>query len=239
MGLLPRASLSVTWLLAAGLTLLGSTAVAQVGHAPSKSPYRDIRKGHSFTVSGGYFQGDGGSLGVGPHEGEVIGGEYDIRIASTIQAGLSVSYGNLQRFIVDPTKSVNNRTGPVDQSVLFIELPLHFNLTGGKTWHRLAPYFLVTGGVAISENTPADVSGFDFGTKFYFAPGGGLRLFLTDRLNLRGEARAILWKLTYPTTFQQPPQDNPSAPPVLRGASTSDWVTSWWLQAGLGYSFTF
>jgi hypothetical protein len=216
-----------------------STAAAQVGHRPSDSPYRDIRKGHSFTVSGGYFQGDGGRLGVGPHEGEVIGGQYDIRIASSIQFGLSLSYGSLQRFIVDPTVSVNNRSGPVQQSVIFIDVPLHFNITGGKTWRRLAPYFLATGGLAIAEDTPEDQSGFDFGTKFFFAVGAGLRLFVTDRLHLRGEARPTLWKLSYPTTFQQPPQDNPSAPPVLGGASTEDWVTSWWLQAGLGYSFTF
>jgi hypothetical protein len=28
---------------------------AQVGHPPRSSPYRDIRKGHTFTGLGGYF----------------------------------------------------------------------------------------------------------------------------------------------------------------------------------------
>jgi hypothetical protein len=212
---------------------------AQVGHRPESSPFRDIRKGHSFTVTGGYFGGDGGRFGIGPHDGEMIGGVYDIRVASTLQAGLGVSYANLQRSIIDPTMSVNNKSGPVQQSVLFLGLNLHFNVTGGKTWHRLAPYIVAGGGVAISEDTPADRSGFDFGTKFYMTPGAGLRLFLTDRVHLRGEARATFWKLNYPTTFQQPPQDNPSAPPVIGGGSTEEWLTSSWLQAGLGYSFSF
>jgi hypothetical protein len=212
---------------------------AQVGHRPESSPYRDIRKGHSFSVIGGYFKGDGGRFGIGPHSGAVFGARYDIRTASTIQMGIGIFHGTLERFIIDPfVIPANQRSGPVEQPVTFAELDLHFNLTGGKSWHRIAPYVAASGGVAFAQGTPEDISGFHFGRKLYLAPGIGLRFFLSDRLHLRGEARATFWKLNYPTTFQQPPRDDPTAPPVLAGGSTTEWISSRWLQAGLGYSFS-
>ena len=39
------------------LLALPASAVAQVGYPPKASPFRDIRKGHTFTVMGGYFKG--------------------------------------------------------------------------------------------------------------------------------------------------------------------------------------
>jgi hypothetical protein len=218
--------------------------LAQVGHAPRSSPYSDIRKGHTITATGGYFSGSGGDFGIGPHGGAVFGGRYDIRSASAIQMGLGVSYGMLDRFIVNPFVTLaNRRSGPVRQSVLFAEVNLQFNVTGGKSWHRIAPFLAVAGGLARAGSTPADTSGYRFGTKFYVAPNAGFRLFLSDRLHIRAEARATFWKLKYPTTFQQEPveepgtQDNPNAviPP---GGKLQEWTTSSWLQAGLGYSFS-
>jgi len=216
---------------------------AQVGHPPSSSPYRDIRRGHTVTGTGGYFSGDGGEFNIGPHDGPVFGLRYDIRTSRTIQLGLGVSRGNLQRVIVNPfVRLENRRTGPVDQSVTFAELNLQMNVTGGKTWHRIAPYVQLTGGLAIAGDTPADTSRFDFGTKLYFAPAAGLRLFLTQRLHLRAEARATFWKLNYPTTFQNEPVEEPGTPgnpnAVITGTSLTEWTTSSWLQAGLGYSIS-
>lgn len=237
----PSASLRVTIILLCCATMppLSSSILAQVGHSPASSPYRDIRKGHSFTVTGGYFKGDGGKLAIGPHSGAVFGVRYDLRTASTIQIGIGLSRGNLERFIIDPFVILaNRRSGPVKQSVTFAELHLQFNVTGGKSWHRIAPYVAANAGVAFGERTPADNSGYNFGKKLYLAPGIGFRFFLSDRLHLRAEARATFWKLNYPATFQQVPRDDPSAPPVLAGSSRTEWTSSRWLQAGLGYSFS-
>ena len=108
---------------------------------PSSSPYRDIRKGHTFTPIYGHFGGDGGEFGIGPHDGPAYGFRYDIRTGSTIQFGLGLAYAELKRLIVDPFVELANRvSGPVDQTVTFAEVNLQFNLTGGKTWHRLAPF---------------------------------------------------------------------------------------------------
>jgi hypothetical protein len=221
------------------LLALPASAIAQVGHPPRSSPYRDIRKGHTFTAMGGYFKGNGGKFGIGPHGAAVFGARYDIRSSSALQIGIGVYHGSLERLVVDPFVVLANRVkGPVKQAVTFAELALQFNLTGGKTWHRLAPYVAASGGVAFAGSTPTDTSTYKFGKKLYLAPAIGFRYFVTDRLHLRAEARATFWKLNYPPTFQQAPREDPTAPPVLAGSSTREWTSSRWLQAGLGYSFS-
>jgi hypothetical protein len=189
--------------------------LAQVGHAPGKSPYRDIRKGHTFTPFAAFFAGDGGRFGVAPHDGWVYGFRYDIRTGSTIQMGLLLGHGQMERRILDSLVAGGQVTGTVDQSTTFVEADLQLNLTGGKTWHRLAPFIGAGIGLAWAEEPDR---GFELGTRFTFAPHAGLRLFVTDRIHLRGDARVLFWKLTYP--------------------NSSEWDTSGWYQAGLGFGFS-
>jgi hypothetical protein len=229
-------------LLLASLTT-AAAAAAQVGHAPGSSPYSDIRRGHTLTVLGGQIGGEGGRFAIGPHDGSVFGARYDIRTSRPLQLGLGIMRGELDRLIVDPFVQVNQRvSGPVRQSLTFAELNLQLNLTGGKSWHRLAPFVGAGAGVAFAGGTPADTSGFAFDRKFYFAPHAGMRIFITHRVHLRAEARTAFWKLSYPTTFQQEPpaqqgtEDNPNA--VITNGSTSEWTTNTWLQIGLGFGFS-
>jgi hypothetical protein len=226
-------------LVTAGALLWASPALAQVGHAPGRSPYHDIPRGHTVTATVAQFGGSGGRLGIAPHDAPLFGLRYDIRTSSPIQIGLGAARGTLDRLIADPDAEVANRfRGPVDQTVTFVELDLQFNVTGGKTWHRLAPFVAVGGGLALSQDTPADTSGFELGRKFYFAPHAGVRFFLTDRIHLRTEARVIFWKLNYPTSFTEAPSEEPDAPPVIDDGRESEWSTSSWLQAGLGVGFS-
>jgi hypothetical protein len=219
--------------------LAASPLSAQVGHRPGDSPFRDIRKGHTFTVTGGYFGGSGGQFNIGPHRGEIFGGRYDIRTASTLQIGLAVARGSLDRFIVDPfVRLANRRSGPVRQSVTFAEIALQFNLSGGKSWHRIAPFIGAGMGLAFGTSTPADTSQYKFGRKLYVAPSVGFRFFITDRLHLKGEARAAFWKLKYPATFQAEPTEEPGTPAVIVGNNLTEWTASPWLQVGLSYSFS-
>jgi hypothetical protein len=238
-----RRSLALLGMRIAVCALVASPLSAQVGYRPGHSPFRDIRKGHTFTVTGGYFGGSGGQFGIGPHRGEVFGARYDIRTANTMQIGLAVARGNLDRFIVDPFVQLANRTtGPVRQSVTFAELAFQFNLSGGKSWHRIAPFIGAGFGLAFGSATAADTSQYKFGRKFYLAPSVGFRFFITDRLHLRGEARAAFWKLNYPATFQDEPKEEPGIPPnsnaVIQDSKLSEWTGSPWLQVGLGYSFS-
>jgi hypothetical protein len=238
------ALLRVTSLCAALMALVTLAALAQVGHPPQSSPYRDIRSGHSLTLTGGYFGGSGGDFGIGPHDGAIFGARYDIRTSRTIQMGIGFAYAKLDRLIVNPFVQLANRvSGPVRPSITFGEVNLQFNLTGGKSWHRVAPFVGIAGGLAGSTTAPTDTSGYRFGRKFYFAPNLGFRFFLADRLHLRAEARATFWKLKYPTTFHDEPveepgtADNPNAV-IPNNGRLDEWATSSWLLAGLGYSFT-
>lgn len=228
---------------AAVLVLAPARGAAQVGHPPSGSPYRDIRKGHQITLTYGHFGGDGGDFGIGPHDGPAYGFRYDLRTGSTIQFGLGVAYAELQRLIVDPFVEVANRvSGPVDQNVTMADVNIQFNVTGGKSWHRLAPFLGSGVGLTFPSSTPQDTSRFEFGHKIYLAPFVGLRVFVTDRLSLRGEARTVFWKLKYPTTFEAEPVLDPGLPPnshaVITNGKLDEWDSSSWLLVGLAYSFS-
>ncbi len=229
-------------LLALCVALTAPRALAQVGHAPTSSPYHDIASGHSFAAVFGQFGGGGGRLGIGPQDGSVYGVRYDLRVSKPVQFGFSFAQGNLQRYVVDPFLSVATRkTGPVKTRVTFADLSLQLNLTGGKAWQRLAPYTGVSLGVAFGKHVPEDTSAYRFGNKFYFAPQIGTRLFLTSHLHLRADVRALFWKLTYPNQFTVEPAvdpgtaDDPHA--LIPGGRLNEWTLSPWLQVGLGYSF--
>ena len=225
--------------LAGGVT----TATAQVGHAPERSPYRDISKGHTITPVVAAFGGSGGEFGIAPHDGSVFGLRYELRNSSAIALGVQVARGDLDRLIVDPFVAVEDRvSGPVKQTVTFAEVDLQFNVTGGKSWHRVAPFVSAGLGLTFSASTPQDTSGFELGRRVYLAPGAGFRFFVTDRLHLRGEARVAFWKLKYPASFTREPPDDPGTVDdphaVITDGNVSEWSTSSWLQAGLGFSFS-
>jgi hypothetical protein len=237
-------ALAVLGVAVVGFGLMVRPLAGQVGHPPGHSPYRDIPKGHSVTPLVGYLGGDGGRFGIAPHEGALFGFRYDIRTASALEMGLGFAHGSLDRLIVDPFVRVADRvSGPVNQSVSFAEFDLQFNLTGGKTWHRLAPFLGAGVGFTFASGTDADTSGFQFGHKLYLAPSAGFRFFITDRLHLRGEGRLAFWKLKYPRSFEQEPTEEPGNPPltsnaVITDGRTSEWNATPWLQAGLSYSFS-
>ncbi len=224
--------------------LAGAAPVAaQVGHAPRSTPYRDVAKGHTITAIGGYLAGDGGRFGIAPHNGPFGGIRYEIRNSSSLAMALQVIYGDFDRLIVNPFVVRANRvSGPVKQSVVFTEASIQFNVTGGKTWHRLAPFFSTTIGLSFPSSTPADTSGFELGHKVTLAPGVGFRLFLTQAIHLRAEARGVFWKLNYPPSFTREPPDDPGGPgdshAVIKDGNVSEWDTSGWFQAGLGFAFS-
>lgn len=225
--------------LAAALVLWAGSAAAQVGHDPARSPYRDVPRGSALTVSGGWLNGDGGAAGVGPHQGPVVGLLYEARVSKPLALAFGARYAAAERMIVNPSETLANRfSGPVDQGVLFLEGGFVLHLTGGKTWHRLAPYVGAGLGVAIGESTPQDSTAYAFGTRFFLAPNAGVKLYLADRLHLRVEARSIFWQLKYPTSYAIPPAAEPGAPPVIIG-TLAEWTATGMYLVGLGYAISF
>jgi len=214
-------------------------AHAQVGYDPARSPYRELRFGQFVGASAGWVSGSGGTLGLSPHGGPVYGIRYELLGASTVSLSLAGSYADLERVIIDPNAPAATRTsGPVKQSALTFEAILQFTLTGGKTWHRLAPFLSGGLGLMLASEVPEDTTGFKLRTRLAMTPGIGTRVFLSQRLFLRLEARANLWQVTYPSSWvTDPPSQAPSEPPVLLGKSRKQWVATPSLTAGLSYAF--
>lgn len=220
---------------------------AQVGHDPAHSPYSDIKFGKSITLLYGHFGGDGGKADVGPRNGRTFGARFDLRLSAPIQFGLTVEKAELERFVVDADDSVAIRKkGPFDQNLTMIELSMQLNLTGKKTWHRLAPFISGSVGWTHSSGLPSgvvDTSGYRFGNKFYLAPSAGFRAFVTQNIFLRAEARQLFWKLNYPRAYLSEPADQPSADPVnhpnavIKDGKRSEWEGGPELRVGLGVAF--
>jgi hypothetical protein len=231
------------------LTLLALAVplAAQVGHAPNSSPYRDIPYGRSLSLLVGDVGGDGGSIGVGPHNGQTYGVRFDIRVGAPVQLGLSVARGDLERLVVSASDSVANRVdGPVKQGVTMIELALQINLTGKKSWNRLAPFLGGSAGYMDAGGLPSgvkDSSDYKTGGKIYLAPAIGVRIYLGKSLNLRLEGRQLYWKLKYPIAYNLDPAAQPSGDAtthlnsVLPGNKRDEWTGARELRAGLSYSF--
>jgi hypothetical protein len=228
------------------LLVLSVPLAAQVGHAPDASPYRDIPRSKSITLLVGDVGGNGGSIGVGPRHGQSYGVRFDTRLGAPFQIGLTVARAELERLVVSAADSVANRVdGPVKQSLTMIELGLQLNITGRKSWHRLAPFVGGSAGYADGSGLPAgvrDSSGYKFGGKLYFSAGGGLRVMISNALQLRLEARQLFWKLKYPLSYNSDPAAQPSGDPshpnsVLPGNKRDEWSGARELRGGLSYSF--
>jgi hypothetical protein len=229
------------------LTLSAAPLSAQVGHDPARSPYRDITKSKTITALYGDIAGDGGRIGVGPHNGHAIGGRAELRLSGPISFGVSFAKGTLERLVVSADDSVDNRVdGPVDQDMAFLEAGLQFNITGRKTWHRLAPFVGMGIGLVIGEDLKSSVaqdsSGYRFGSKIFLTPSVGVNLHLSQNLAIRLEARQMFWKLNYPLAYTQEPAAQPATEEdetnaVLPDGKRDQWSGARELRAGLSFSF--
>ncbi len=227
--------------LAACCLLAPAALAAQVGHPPATSPYTDIHPQTSFELVAGMIGGGGGPLRVGPRDGPVGGARVLLRSNSTISLGFGIWGGQAKRTLVDPDATLATRFGAsVDQGLYGAEALLQLNVTGGKAWHHLAP-FVGLGLGAVKTGQFDDVSGYEFGTKFYFAPMVGSRVFVSRRLYLRAEGRAFAWKLKYPPSFSQEPDAEPGTaehPNALNpSGSTGQYVLAPTAMFGFGFSF--
>ena len=218
--------------------LLVPTALeAQVGHDPAKSPYRTLRYGQFIGVNGGWFGGNGGSLGVAPHGGNVVGLRYDFLASGTVGIGLAGSMAWLNRVIIDPTFPIEHAVkDTVSNRTAIGEAIFQFNLTGGKSWHGVAPYISAGLGAVLAGKTPADSSGFGFRFQVAVTPGIGTRVYLGERLFIRLEARSAFWQVKYPPSFRVSPANDQTKPPVLLSPS-KEWLANGWYSIGVSYAF--
>ncbi|MEP6590930.1 MAG: hypothetical protein ABJC19_07090 [Gemmatimonadota bacterium] len=233
------------WFLLVVLMMMGavSAASAQVGYDPANSPYHDILHGRYLELTAGRILGSGGTIPVGPRDGTAFGARVDFRAKNTIQISFGGWYANTVRNIVDADDSVATRVKPAIPHHLYAgEIALQFNLTGGKTWHDVAPFVGVGLGAVRGQKTPpADTSGYVFGTKLFFAPFVGGRLMLGQRAFLKLEAKAYFWSLKYPVSYTEEPSKQPGTGDVINAVNVSgrrsQYVPVPALNLGFGYAF--
>ncbi len=222
--------------LALAALLAAAPASAQVGALPEESPFRDIRFGHGISLVVAQWAGDGGEVDVGPGDGTTFGIRYDLRISQPVALSVGWSRGDFDRVIIDARAVPEDREAiPASETLDLIDLGFQFTLSGGKTWHGLAPFIGAAIGLAVGGDV-GDPSGYDFGNKVTFAPLIGARFFAGERLFARFEFRGTFWKLSYPTSFTTSPTLDPDDA-LLPGGPESEWVVNPSIHLGLGYSF--
>ena len=233
-------SISSKWIVALGIAgSITAPAAAQVGHDPAHSPYQDLRWGQFVSLTTGRIFGSGGILGLGPHHGQVVFLRHEFLADKAMSVSLGAGFGQADRnYAGNLTVPTNRVNGPVKRNLYLAEATFQLNLTGGKTWHNLAPYANLGLGLAFAQKLPIDSTGYKFGTRFFFAPGAGVRAFLTRRLYIRVEARAVFWSLTYPATYRSTDPDGLGPlTPLLNGQPLKEWAPAPMIHAGLGYAF--
>jgi len=214
---------------------------AQVGHDPAHSPYRDIllHSGPVFFV--GHLGADRGTAGAGTSNALTLGAHYEIPAGRAVHFQFTGAYLHGDRFIIDPradSSAPARRTGPVKSDLGLFEIGMQLRLTGGKTWHGLAPYAGTGLGLMFDVNSPGDTtgSGYQFGTKLTIAFATGVRWYPARRVMINGEVRAHFWRLKYPLSFhEQRAADGSRVIPLTQ--PLTDWTLHPWISLGIGWIF--
>ena len=127
-----RSSLTAALLLAA-LSAPGGV-LAQVGHLPGRSPYKDLRIKQSVSIWSGYLTGARGSAGSVTSGGSLLGVRWDITVGAPTVAFLSIARADLVRNLVNPTEPADTRFfGTARQRVFIIDGGFDLILTVRKT----------------------------------------------------------------------------------------------------------
>ena len=214
---------------------------AQVGHDPASSPYRDVllRPGPVFFA--GHLSGSRGSADAGFSNGDLAGIRYELAAGKTLVVQLNGTYVKGDRFIINPaadSSSPQRKSGPLAADIVITDLMLQLRLTGAKSWRGFAPYAGAGIGVAFETTAPPDTlgsTGYKFGTKFTVSGATGVRWHLLRRVTLVGDARFVLWKESYPTSYHQTASDGSRVLPLIH--DLSEWTFHPVLSVGLGWTF--
>ncbi len=200
----PRQSF-VCWtlLLAAAIALLPGAARAQViGYKPEESPYRDVDTPQSLSIFGGYLHAETDPAGVAPESAPVIGLRDQIHLGGPAMLIARLTYAFSDRNEINPSLPETSRiVGVVPSPLVFLDTDLGFNLFGERAWHNLQPELNFGPGLVSDLGKPADVGGYQFGTKFTINFGGGIRWVPPGRWSAHINADVYLYQFKYPSSY--------------------------------------
>ncbi len=176
------------------------------------SPYDFIDTRHQAGVFVGYTGGNRGQLDLAPGGGPLLGGRYGIELSGPFALEATAFFIPSERNVYDPTDPQEDEVPPMigtsSSLVAGLDGRLRFTLTGDRTWHRLAPFVLLGGGLASDltgrsslEDEFRDDERFSLGPSFLGVMGAGTRWLPTDRVTVRFDALLHIWKAGTPRAF--------------------------------------
>lgn len=226
------------------LSLAASSANAQVGYEPARSPYRDLERAHELTLFSGLFRAHPDAAHVAPQSGPMLGLRYQWLAGGPANLVAEVSRVASQRRVLDPelpkcpTGDPNTCKAVADfrWPLYFADVGLALNLTGARSYRNLVPELRGGLGFATDFHTSGDVGDYDFGTRFAITWGGGLRWIPAPPLQLRLDWTNRLYKNRYPASYYSfAPDTSRILVPAL--TKRSAWMNNAGLTVGLSFLF--
>ena len=181
--------------------LLPAFAAAQVGHLPTSSPFEDVKLGQNLSIMGGWMAMRRDPADVAPQSSLAAALRYDIAVGGPASLYVRYLIAPSERRLLQPTNPLASRViGNPSVTTHQLDAGLDLALTGKKTWHRLIPS--INGGAGVvSDFTAADTGAYQFGTKFSFSYGLGLRYFPRRGPMIRVDLTNFLWQYDYPDRY--------------------------------------
>jgi hypothetical protein len=198
------------------LSLLAGATGLEAQSIPS--PYHYIEPTQSIELHVGYVNTDQGRYGVGPESAPEIGVTYAGRFTGPLSGTLGVTLIPSSRTVYARAAGAPQLTTVVaDQpaQLLLAEAGLRFQLTGARTWHRIAPYVgLAAGMVSNLSGRPEEEASLPtnpsqivkLGPAFAATASVGTAWFLTERLSLRATAKDDIWRVNTPAGLTEKQQ---------------------------------
>jgi len=217
--------------------VLASSAGAQVGHEPAKSPFVDVEQRHELTFFGGYFSAKKDPARVAPQSAPMGGLMYEWRASGPVNLGVSLLSIGSKRTELDPSKPVATRDlGTKSEPLYAADAFLAVALTGERSWHHLMPMVGVGLGL-ISNVKTADVGGFRFGTRFAFPWGAGVRWIPGNgRFAMRADIKDWMYTIKYPQAYYTPAVAGED-PILASGTQPSRWTNNFAMTVGASFTF--
>ncbi len=215
--------------------IAGTSAVAQVGTSPERSPFRDVEKRQEVSLLFGPSIGGKDKVGAAPRGGVAGGIRYDVRLGSSPLAFTSSFLRqSASRDILQPGLPLANRIGAtVSQPLYMLDAGFTLLLTGNKSWHSVMPSVTAGIGLVTDNKTVTDSSQFKFGNRFSPVLGLGLKYApQQSRWTVRADITNRFYSVPYPQTFRD---STPGVPRIT--TSRSSWTRNTLITLGLVRGF--
>ncbi|MGQ0646636.1 MAG: hypothetical protein ACT4P7_03635 [Gemmatimonadaceae bacterium] len=214
---------------------LPAVSVAQVGHEPRRSPYRDLEFRQELTFLGGHYDAAIDPAGVAPRGGPMVGVHYEYRMGGPAYLTARVVGVLSERTVIDPKldldeRVLRTRTTPF----LLTDVGVSLNLTGFKSWHGIIP--VLGGGLGIGTGFEGqDIGGYRFGFPFLITARPGIKFSAGGQWQGRIDATNYFYRIRYPETYYV--KTGADDPVLAPGSARNYWKRNLGLSLAVTYTY--